>query len=109
MAAQLTQSWNILRDQPMVVGPASGPNRFRRIRQLWTNLNANGAVSLPHGLTNENGQAAAPIEVNLDPASNNNFYLVPQANNLAWDATNIYIFVGNISGGTHMVYVTITY
>ena len=104
-----TQTWNILRDSPMVTGASGAPNRYRRIRQLYVALPANGAVSLAHGLLNENGQAATPLEANLDPASNNNFYLVPQANNLAWDSTNIYIFVGNISGGNHQVYVTITF
>jgi len=79
------------------------------VRQYYSGLAANGAVSLQHGLLTENRTPAGPLEVNLDPASNNNFYLVPQGNGLAWDSTNIYIFVGNLSGGNHALYLTVTY
>ena len=103
-----TAQVNLLADLAFL-GAAGGATRFRRVRQLYTNLSANGAVSLVHGLLTENGTPATPVDVSLDPASNNNFYLVPQSNNLGWDAVNIYVFVGNLSGGAHSVYATIVF
>ena len=108
MTVQPTAQVNLAADSAFL-GQTGATTRFRRVRQLYTNLSANGAVSLVHGLLTENGTPVTPVDVALDPASNNNFYLVPQANNLGWDSANIYVYVGNLSAGTHSVYATITF
>lgn len=103
-----TASWNLLRDQPQVVGPSGGATRYRKIRQLYTNLSASTAYSLQHGLLTENGTPATPVEANIDPASATAANLVPQANNLSWDSNYIYINI-QAASGTHAVYLTITF
>jgi len=105
---QPAASWNVWRDT-VFLSATGGYVRCRRIRQLYTNLPANSAVTLAHGLTSESGNPTTPIEVSLDPLSNNNFFFLPQSNNVAWDSQNIYVQVGNIAAGTHSLYVEIVY
>lgn len=107
MGAPITQQWNLVRDSALCVGGV-GPTRYRRVRQLYTNLPANSAIALQHGLLTENQTPATPIDANLDAASNSVFNLVPQANNLSWDSNYIYINV-QAATGTHSVYVTIMF
>jgi hypothetical protein len=92
-------------------GPGGGASRYRKVRQLYTGLSSSGAVNLQHGLLMDNGaqppRGATPIEVNLDPASNQNYWF---AQTPGWDSEYIYLFVGGLSGGdSHAVFVTITF
>jgi hypothetical protein len=66
-----------------------------------TGLTTNGNNSVPHGLTDGKGNAVTPLQISIEPTSNNNFWEYQAA-----DSTNIYIGVGTGAGTTITIYVT---
>ena len=66
-----------------------------------TGLTASANNSVPHGLTDGKGNAVTPVQVDIEPTSNNNFWEYQAA-----DATNVYVGVGSGAGTSIQVYVT---
>jgi hypothetical protein len=70
-------------------------------RLTVTGLTTNSNNTVPHGLTDGKGNSVTPLQVSLEPTSNNNFWEYQAA-----DATNIYIGVSAGTGTTIQIYVT---
>ena len=66
-----------------------------------TGLTASSNNTVPHGLTDGKGNPVTPLQVSLEPTSNNNFWEYQTA-----DSTNIYVGVGAGAGVTTNIYVT---
>jgi len=74
---------------------------LRYAKLTVTGLTTNANNSVPHGLTDGKGNAVTPLQVSIEPTSNNNFWEYQAA-----DSTNIYIGVGTGTGATVQIYVT---
>jgi hypothetical protein len=74
---------------------------LRYAKLTVTGLTASANNTVPHGLTDGRGNAVVPVQVSLEPTSNNNFWEYQAA-----DATNIYVGVGAGAGVTTQIYVT---
>jgi hypothetical protein len=66
-----------------------------------TGLTVSSNNTVPHGLTDGKGNSVTPLQVSIEPTSNNNFWEYQAA-----DATNIYIGVSAGTGTTIQIYVT---
>ena len=66
-----------------------------------TGLTASANNSVPHSLTDGKGNAVTPLQVSIEPTSNNNFWEYQAA-----DATNVYVGVGAGAGTSIQIYVT---
>ena len=73
--------------------------RYGRLDVSGLTVGANNSV--PHGLTDGKGNPVKPLQVSIEPTSNNNFWEYQ-----AVDATNIYVGVGSGTGTTISIYVT---
>jgi len=70
-------------------------------RLTVTGLTTNQTNNVGHGLTDGKGNAVTPLQVSIEPTSNNNFWEYQPA-----DSTNIYIGVGTGTGTSIQIYVT---
>ena len=66
-----------------------------------TGLAVSSTNNVPHGLTDGKGNAVTPIQVDIEPTSNNNFWEASPA-----DSTNVYVGAGSGSGTTVQIYLT---
>ena len=94
MAISVTPTYQFL-DQ------AQSGQYLRYAKLTVTGLTLNAINNVPHGLTDGKGTAVTPMQVSLEPTSNNNFWEASAA-----DATNVYLGVGTGTGTTCQVYVT---
>jgi hypothetical protein len=67
-------------------------------------LTAGANNTVPHGLTDGKGNGVAPLQVSLEPTSNNTFYEYQAA-----DTTNIYVGVGAVGGSGTTVNIYVVY
>jgi len=76
--------------------------QFLRYAKLTvTGLTTNANNTVPHGLTDGKGNAVTPLQVSIEPTSNNNFWEYQAA-----DSTNVYVGVSTGTGATVQIYVT---
>ena len=69
-----------------------------------TGLTAGGNNTVPHGLTDGKGNAVTPLQVSIEPTSNNTFWEYQAA-----DSTNIYVAAGSVGGSGTTITIYVTY
>lgn len=73
---------------------------LRAAKLTVTGLSAGSTNNVPHGLTDNRGNPTTPIEVGIEPTSNQTLW-----ENSAADSTNIYVGAGGGAGTSCQIYV----